>query len=111
MDNATTHISVNVFNMITAAGALLVYQSAVSPDLNPIEFCFHQYKSHLKRHNWLYRAQPDLAHRRALSSVTRANMIRYYKKVGGIQMPIEERDNNDNELILTLCCLTVLIFV
>ena len=38
-------------------------------------------------------------------------MIRYYKKIGGIQMPIEERDINDKESTLTLCCLTVLKFI
>ena len=107
MDNASTHMSLNVFNMITAVGALILYQPAVSPDLNPIEYCFHQYKSHLKRNNWLHQAQPELAHRRALSSVSRANMVRYYNKVGGIQMPIEVHDY-DEEKILTLCCLALL---
>ena len=109
MDNATTHTSVNVSNSITARGALLVYQAAVSPDMNPIEYCFHQYKSHLKRNNWIYRAQPELAHRRALSSVRRANMVRYYRKVGGIRMPMEDdADDREEETILTLCCLTLL---
>jgi len=67
--------------------------------MNPIEFCFHQYKSHLKRNNWLYRAQPNLAHRRALSSVKHVNMVKYYRKVGGIRMPIEEGDNVEEDYL------------
>ena len=49
MDNAPTHFLDEVNDLIEGAGAIVVYQSAYSPDLNPIECCFHQYKASLKR--------------------------------------------------------------
>lgn len=85
MDNATIHGDVRVRTAIEAAGALLMYQSAYSPDLNPIELCFNQYKSHLKRHHAEYVGDINLAHMHALGTVSSDNMKNYYRRVGGIR--------------------------
>jgi transposase len=77
MDNATTHNSPRINELITAVGAILIYQSPYSPDLNPIERCFHQYKAFLKRHSGLL-GTPETAHNRALLIVSRKNMCNYY---------------------------------
>jgi transposase len=49
MDNAPTQISKQVYDLIEATGAQLIYFPEYSPDFNPKEFCFRQYKAHLRR--------------------------------------------------------------
>ena len=49
MDNAPTHMDRRVRELIEAAGAVLIYTAPNSPDLSPIEPCFHVYKAALKR--------------------------------------------------------------
>ena len=103
--------------LISATGALLIFQaSSFSPDLNPIEFAFHQYKSHLRRNNWRYFGDSYQAHRRALACVTRENMINYYRKVGGIRIPnnaVEVQKNlllqEEEEFLLFFCLLLLLL--
>ena len=48
MDNATIHGDIE--DLILATGAILIYTAPYSPDLNPIELMFGNYKSYLKRH-------------------------------------------------------------
>ena len=65
--------------MIEAAGAKLVWNAAYSPELNPIETCFHQYKSVLRRNSEHFNQDLLGVHYFALrTSVTRTNMINYY---------------------------------
>ena len=45
MDNASTHMSWEVMEMIEQTGALLLYTAPYSPDLLPIEYGFHIYKT------------------------------------------------------------------
>jgi hypothetical protein len=98
MDNASTHCNGRTRALIQARGAILIFLPAYSPDLNPIEFCFHQYKSHLKRHHSRYGFNPYIAHHRALGAVSRVNMLNYYRKVGGINgLPEEEEEVNAQE--------------
>ena len=58
LDNASTHMNVEVVNAITKTGAVVIYISPYSPFLNPIENYFYIYKSYLKLnetrmlHNW-----------------------------------------------------------
>lgn len=85
MDNASIHNDHRILQAIMNAGALLVYQSAYSPDLNPIEYCFHQYKSDLRRYSSQFGNDSYLAHNHALYSVNHENMKNYYRKVGGIR--------------------------
>jgi transposase len=49
LDNASTHMTEEVEEAITATGAALIYSAPYSPHLNPIENYFSLYKSYLKR--------------------------------------------------------------
>ena len=49
MDNASIHNNPEVRRLINKAGAMLLFTARYSPDINPIEYFFHQYKSQLKR--------------------------------------------------------------
>lgn len=101
MDNASIHFAPEIAELIDGAGALLIYQSAYSPDLNPIEFCFHQYKACLKRNSRLCNSNFVQAHQLALESVSRSNMCSYYRKVGCIQNVPDVVDKVDEDLYVT----------
>jgi transposase len=49
LDNCTTHTGQRVRDLIECAGAILLFTAPRSPDLSPIEYCFHVYKAALKR--------------------------------------------------------------
>jgi len=48
LDNCSIHGGGRVQALIEDAGAVVVWTAPYSPDLNPIEFCFHQviYRGH-----------------------------------------------------------------
>lgn len=48
MDNAAFHKSVKTREIIESAGCYLLYLPTYSPDLNPIEHCWHTLKSKLR---------------------------------------------------------------
>ena len=50
MDNASTHHSPKVRELIESVGCRLEYLPPYSPDFNPIECSFHDLKSYIKRH-------------------------------------------------------------
>ena len=80
MDNASIHKDPRVVQLIEAAGAKIVWNAAYSPELNPIETCFHQYKSVLRRNIEHFKLDELGVHYFALrTSVTRTNMINYYR--------------------------------
>jgi transposase len=107
MDNASTHNSEEIHNLITQAGAILILQPTHSPDLNPIEFCFHQYKSHLKRHNFLYGRRPLIAHWKALGSVSSYNMRNIYRHIGFFNNLPNEVENNNEEAVILIVVVTI----
>ena len=47
MDNVAIHA--DILPLIEAAGAKVIYTAPYSPELNPIELCFGQYKTSLRR--------------------------------------------------------------
>ena len=49
LDNASTHNSERVLQMIRAKGTYIIFTAPYSADLNPIELGFNIYKSHLKK--------------------------------------------------------------
>lgn len=110
MDNATIHSDRRVLELILQTGALLIYQSPYSPDLNPIEFCFGQYKKWLRRHGREYGTNSFLAHFHALNSVKPENMRAYYRAVGGIQRVPNENTNLASppmDIAATIACGTL----
>jgi len=79
MDNAPIHNDIRIINAIEAAGAIIIRCARYSPDLNPIELCFHQYKAFLRRFSRSFYGLPwILFHHHALKKITRENMINYY---------------------------------
>jgi hypothetical protein len=79
-DNAPVHTHSTIREMIEQAGARLIMCAPYSPDLNPIEPTFHQYKSYLRRH-WHAGADPGQLHLDALLSISPNNMLAYYRSV------------------------------
>ncbi len=75
---------------VAQRGALLVYQPAYSPDLNPIETAFH-----LRRHHAVYVHEPFRAHMAAMQSVSRDDMCGYYRKVRCIRNVPERAEGVD----------------
>ena len=51
MDNASTHYSDRVEELIADAGALLIYGPPFSPHINPIELYFGKYKAYIKKND------------------------------------------------------------
>jgi hypothetical protein len=49
LDNATVHHSQKIQDLITSAGAIILYLSPYSPDKNPIELMFNEWKKVLRR--------------------------------------------------------------
>lgn len=59
MDNASFHRSDRIENICTKAGVKLVYLQPYSPDLNPIEEFFSDFKAFIRR-NWVrYEENPE----------------------------------------------------
>jgi len=83
MDNASTHMSEEVREMIESAGAYLLYTAPYSPDLSPIEYAFNIYKAYLKRLSKEYGSDGwyDL-HFHAYKSVSRDTSIMEFRKCG-----------------------------
>ena len=110
MDNASTHMNDRVKQLINGAGAYLLYTAPYSPDLNPIELAFKNYKTSLKRDYELGEVDWYQAHLNAIDSVDRDVCIKEYRKCG---VPLsnelltseEEEEKKKNELLLLLSCL------
>lgn len=59
LDNCSIHLGEAIENLITQAGATLIYLPPYSPDFSPIENCFSKVKSILRKLG--ARTYPDLA--------------------------------------------------
>ena len=79
MDNASTHMDIEVGDMIREAGAVLLYTAPYSPDLNPIKNMFNIYKSNLKRNEEGFEANPIKAHWNAVHAVSRDSAIKEFR--------------------------------
>jgi hypothetical protein len=78
MDNASQHHSDRVCELIESTGARIIFLPPYSPDLNPIELMFGNYKMSLKRHHgidWL------VAHQVSLLSVSPRNAREFFSKM------------------------------
>lgn len=49
MDNASIHKDIKIKNAIEKAGCTLLYLPTYSPDLNPIEHCWANFKNYLRK--------------------------------------------------------------
>ena len=80
MDNASTHMSDEIEDLITATGAVLIYSPPYSPHLNPIELYFGMYKKYLKRNDKRMESDWNGTHCDALSVVNRDQGIKFFRK-------------------------------
>ena len=100
MDNCPTHIGFRVREMIEGEGAVLIYLPVNSPDFNPIEDCFHVYKSALKRDQF----DPSLtcvemAHLRAMHALTPEKVQNEYRHLGIIRnVPVTYSEKQESEV-------------
>ena len=95
MDNASTHMAHGVRDMIMERGAYLLYTALYLPDLLPIEYGFHIYKSQLKRHSKDFESEEWwLLHKKAISSVSKDTAIMEFRKCG---IPFSHDISTSNE--------------
>jgi hypothetical protein len=83
MNNAVQHHSDMVVRLIEEAGAVCLYTAPYTPELNPIESMFGQYKRFLRRHktmDWIH------ANFLGLCCVTPAHAKSYFRKCE-VQVP------------------------
>jgi transposase len=115
MDNASTHVGARTRQLIEAAGAKLVYLPQNSPDLNPIEECFHVYKADLKRHNSDRDIRTvEMAHLHAFLAVTPEKARAEYRHLRGAirNVPKENSDREqEEEEAVALAAAVVVIYV
>ena len=112
MDNAPTHVGLRTRQLIEDAGAKLVFLPPNSPDLNPIEECFHVYKADLKRHNRNRDlAHVEMAHLHAIQAVTPEIARAEYRRLRGAirNVPEETADvDEDDDAAAVAAALVVL---
>ena len=112
LDNATIHKDPRIEAAIVAAGAQVIWCAAYSPDLNPIERGFSNYKRYLRRLYKHFHLDQHECHRRALLySVTPQNMRNFYNgqaMEGCIRNVPTENETTEEEMF---CMLLVLGFI
>jgi hypothetical protein len=79
LDNATVHHSEKIQNLILDAGAVYIYLPPYSPDKNPIELGFNEYKKTLRRYEYSHWHD---AHLRGLKSVPPAMARAFFRHCG-----------------------------
>lgn len=88
IDNALTHTSDKIEDVVWETEATLIYGSSFSPQLNPIKFYFACYKSYLKKHNRRMVSDWYDVHVEALNCVDRdqGNIVFKKSKVPGAHL-------------------------
>jgi hypothetical protein len=105
MDNASTHMSREVVDMIESTGAYLLYSAPYSPDLSPIEYLFSSYKSNLKKHSIHYEKHEWFElHLRAIKDIKEETAIMQFRKCN---IPFSDSILTNDEYID--CCLDLLL--
>lgn len=111
LDNASTHNSDKVVQMIEAAGAMVQFTAPFSPDLNPIENYFSLYKKYLKRHSDEMSDDWETVHFRALRCVNKDHGINYFRRCGinsanNVMTTKEQNEKDEDEM-----CMAIIIII
>jgi len=69
-------------------GVDLIFQPVYSSHLNTCEFCFHQIKCYLKQNTSLTTNETEIAIREAVSKITPANSISYFRNCGYVRLTV-----------------------
>lgn len=99
LDNATIHHSDEIVELIESTGAVVLYLSPYSPDLNPIEYMFGQYKQSLKRQHdthWWH------AHITSLNAVKPVHARNYFRHCSIPHVPGGEALETENDSLLLI---------
>jgi transposase len=105
MDNARIHKGSRVAQLCHRAGVKLIYLPPYCPELNPIEMCFSQVKSNLRRTQALVMAQdPSWVIRETTHNIVSPTLCRELYRHAGYNCPpgsdtntkvIDIEDNED----------------
>ena len=82
MDNLSSHKAAAVRRAIRAAGAMLIFLPAYSPDLNPIEQAFAKLKALLRKENARTVEQTSTCIGKLLDQVTAEECANYFSDAG-----------------------------
>ena len=82
MDNLSSHKAVAVRRAIRSAGAKLIFLPPYSPDLNPIEQAFSQYKTLLRKENARTQDETTTCIGKLLDRVTAMASVNYFRHAG-----------------------------
>ena len=111
MDNSKTHTGQRTRELIENAGAILLFTSPFSPDLNPIEYCFHIYKEELKSSIHVVNiCSVQRAHLNACQAVTPAHARHTYRHLGGAIRNVPDAvdvNNEDEEAFFSAAALLI----
>lgn len=112
LDNASTHNSDKVVQMIEETGAMIQYTAPFLPDLNPIENYFSLYKKLLKRHCDEMVHDWESVHFKALKCVSRDQGIKYFRCCGiagaNHVMTTKEEEDCIDEMIIAIIIILVI---
>jgi DDE superfamily endonuclease len=102
LDNASVHHGARVVELIEGTGATILYLPPYSPDFNPIELFFNQYKMALRRFSTSSQMDWIEKHVKALESVSARNAQNYFRKcmIPGCQAFDEEDTDDSNKELL-----------
>ena len=111
LDNASTHNSDKVVQLIESTGAMIQYTAPFSPDLNPIENFFALYKKNLKRNSDDMLLDWEGVHDQALKlSVNREHGIKYFRRCG-IKCAENVMTEDEEETYIEAMAITIIIIL
>ena len=103
LDSASIHHSPRIVQLIQATGAVVLYLPPYSPDFNPIELFFREYKTSLRRDLGSFNDDDTWfsAHFKALCSVTPAMARNFFRhcKVPGCEVIRLEEEEEENMVL------------
>ena len=120
LDNSTNHTGPRTIQLIQDAGARLIFTAPNAADLNPIEYCFHVYKSDLRRttggrrgRHQDYITSTEEAHLHAMQAVTPEIARAEYRHLRGAirNVPSDnqaEEEEEENEAVAVVIAVLLL---
>ncbi len=82
MDNLSVHKNSKIQELISSAGAKLMFLPAYSPDLSPIELCWSKFKNFLRSRQARTQEQLDRAISEAIALLTEDDVFGWFTHCG-----------------------------
>lgn len=106
MDNCSVHMG-EVERMTYEAGAILLYSAPYSPELNPIEYMFGEWKKFLARYHHEFTIDWRHIHDLGLASITPEMGLAFFRNTTLVDLvkdhPLLKNSDDDEEEMLMLC--------